>query len=318
MSTVILVTGGTGLIGHALQRVVEEEGYHVASERWVFLSSKDADLTNYDSTRSVFQKHKPDQVVHLAAMVGGLFHNLDNNLDFFRKNSAINENVLRCCNEFNVQKCLSCLSTCIYPDKTSYPISEEMLHNGPPHDSNFGYSYAKRMVDVLNRGYNSQFGRHYMSAVPCNVFGPNDNFSIEHGHVLPGLIHKAFLAQKHNLPLVVWGSGRPLRQFVYSLDLARLFVWVLRNYDTPNEPINLTVDEEDEISIKQAVDCIVDAFQFRGPIEYDRSRSDGQYKKTVTNAKLRRRLPAFQFTPFALAVKQTVDWFVHNYDQARK
>jgi len=171
-----------------------------------------------------------------------------------------------------VDKCLSCLSTCIYPDQTAYPITESMLHNGPPHDSNFGYSYAKRMVDVLSRGYNRQYGRHYMSvrsasvpcprsvssrlcpqAVPCNIFGPNDNFSIEHGHVLPGLMHKTYLARRNARPLVVWGSGKPLRQFVYSLDLARLFVWVLRHYDRPDEPINLTVDEQDEISIRDAV-----------------------------------------------------------------
>jgi GDP-L-fucose synthase len=171
------------------------------------------------------------------------------------------------------------LSTCIFPDKTTYPIDETMVHNGPPHNSNFGYSYAKRMIDVLNkynryfsyscfmcwlftyskfgvlqRGYYDQHGLKYTSVIPTNVFGPHDNFNIEDGHVLPGLIHKVYLAKRieqnltnfkvylkmryltwwileNNTPLTIWGSGKPLRQFIYSLDLAKLFLWVLREYD---------------------------------------------------------------------------------------
>jgi GDP-L-fucose synthase len=146
------------------------------------------------------------------------------------------------------------LSTCIFPDKTTYPIDETMVHNGPPHNSNFGYSYSKRMIDVMNKGYFDQHGIKYTSVVPTNVYGPNDNFNIEDGHVLPGLIHKVYLAKsnlkiKHlrkiikakinyslknkenNTPLTIWGSGKPLRQFIYSQDLAKLFLWVLREYD---------------------------------------------------------------------------------------
>uniref|UniRef100_A0A915JSL2 NAD-dependent epimerase/dehydratase domain-containing protein n=1 Tax=Romanomermis culicivorax TaxID=13658 RepID=A0A915JSL2_ROMCU len=155
MSMVVLVTGGTGLVGRALEQVLKEPGIkRNLDEKWIFVSSRDADLTNYDSTRRLFEKSAPTHVVHLAAMVGGLFRNLAHNLEFFRQNMQINDNVLKCCSEFKIRKVVSCLSTCIYPDKTEYPITEKMLHNGPPHDSNFGYSYAKRMVDVLNRGYN--------------------------------------------------------------------------------------------------------------------------------------------------------------------
>lgn len=105
------------------------------------------------------------------------------------------------------------------------------VHNGPPHDSNFGYAYAKRMIDVLNRGYNTEYGRMFTSVVPCNVFGPHDNYSLENAHVIPALIHKCYLAKQHNTPLTTFGTGTPLRQFIYSLDLARLFVWVLRKYE---------------------------------------------------------------------------------------
>ncbi|KHJ79054.1 NAD dependent epimerase/dehydratase family protein [Oesophagostomum dentatum] len=220
------------------------------------------------------------------------------------------------CHEFDVAKCVSCLSTCIFPDKTTYPIDETMVHLGPPHDSNFGYSYAKRMIDVLNRAYAQDYGRKFTSVVPCNVFGPHDNYNLHSSHVIPALIRKTYTAKKEGKPLEVFGTGRPLRQFIYSLDLARLFVWVLRNYEEV-EPIILSVGEEDEVTIGDAVKAIVKAFDFQGEVKFDTSKADGQYKKTASNAKLRKYLPNFKFTPFEQAVKESVDWFIQNHESAR-
>ncbi|KAM9848541.1 GDP-L-fucose synthase-like isoform 2-T4 [Aulostomus maculatus] len=313
----VLVTGGSGLVGRAIQHVVKEEGACKQREEWIFLSSRDADLTNMEATRAVFKKHQPTHVIHLAAMVGGLFKNMKMNLDFWRSNIYINDNVLQAAHEVGVVKVVSCLSTCIFPDKTAYPIDETMIHNGPPHQSNFGYSYAKRMIDVQNRAYFQQHGRCYTAVIPTNVFGPHDNFSIEDGHVLPGLIHKAYNAKKEGKPLVVWGSGTPRRQFIYSLDLARLFLWVLREYPEV-DPIILSVGEEDEVSIKEAAEAVVTALDFKNEVLYDTSKADGQFKKTASNAKLRRYLPDFTFTPFHQALKETCDWFVANCDSARK
>ncbi|MEJ1271620.1 pyrroline-5-carboxylate reductase-like [Cricetulus griseus] len=208
----ILVTGGSGLVGRAIQKVVAD-GAGLPGEEWVFVSSKDADLTDAAQTQALFQKVQPTHVIHLAAMVGGLFRNIKYNLDFWRKNVHINDNVLHSAFEVGTRKVVSCLSTCIFPDKTTYPIDETMIHNGPPHSSNFGYSYAKRMIDVQNRAYFQQHGCTFTAVIPTNVFGPHDNFNIEDGHVLPGLIHK---------------------------DLARLFIWVLREYNEV-EPIILSV-----------------------------------------------------------------------------
>ncbi|PAV57174.1 hypothetical protein WR25_14069 [Diploscapter pachys] len=250
-------------------------------------------------------------------MVGGLFHNLAHNLQFFRRNMKINDNILAACDEFGVIKCVSCLSTCIFPDKTTYPIDETMVHLGPPHDSNFGYSYAKRMIDVLNKGYAQEKGKRFTSVIPCNVFGPHDNYNLQAGHVLPALIHKAYVAKRDGTPLMVYGTGKPLRQFIYSLDLAKLFIWVMREYDEI-DPVILSVGEEDEVSIGQAVDAVVKAIDFKGEIIYDKTKADGQYKKTASNAKLRKYLPDFKFTPFDVAIKQSVDWFVENYETARK
>jgi len=324
MSKIVLVTGGSGLIGKAIEKVIaDERASKDLDEKWIFLSSRDGDLSDFEQTKGIFEKHRPTHVIHLAAMVGGLFHNMRENLTFFRNNMAINDNVLRCCHEFDVQKAVSCLSTCIFPDRTTYPIDETMVHLGPPHDSNFGYSYAKRMIDVMNHAYGQQFNRRYTSAVPCNTFGPYDNFSLEDGHVLPGLMHKCYTAKKRreqgdkDAKLVVWGTGRALRQFIYSMDLARLFVWALRNYDETS-PIILSVGEEDEISIAEAAQAIAEAMGFDGPVEYDTTKSDGQHKKTAGIGKLRRYLPDFKFTPFKQAIKESVDWFVANYETARK
>ncbi|KAM8822300.1 LOW QUALITY PROTEIN: GDP-L-fucose synthase-like [Synchiropus picturatus] len=317
----VLVTGGSGLVGRAIQQVVREEerggGGGRDGEQWTFLSSQDADLRSMEETRAVFRKHRPTHVIHLAAMVGGLFRNMKSNLDFWRNNLHINDNVLQAAHEADVVKVVSCLSTCIFPDQTSYPIDESMIHRGPPHHSNFGYSYAKRMIDVHNRAQFQQHGRRYTAVIPTNVFGPHDNFSVEDGHVLPGLIHKAYVAQKEGRPLVVWGSGAPRRQFIYSLDLARLFLWVLREYPEV-EPIILSVGEEEEVSIREAAEAVVEALDFSGPVLFDGSRADGQFKKTASNAKLRRYRPDFAFTPFSRALKETCDWFVANYDSARK
>ncbi|XP_045154547.1 GDP-L-fucose synthase isoform X2 [Echinops telfairi] len=319
--TRILVTGGSGLVGRAIQKVVAE-GAGLPGEEWVFVSSKDADLTDVAQTRALFEKVQPTHVIHLAAMVGGLFRNIKYNLDFW----------------VGTRKVVSCLSTCIFPDKTTYPIDETMIHNGPPHSSNFGYSYAKRMIDVQNRfwgashwgghsgppgldgqagAYFQQHGRTFTAVIPTNVFGPYDNFNIEDGHVLPGLIHKVHLAKSSGSALTVWGTGTPRRQFIYSLDLARLFLWVLREYSEV-EPIILSVGEEDEVSIREAAEAVVDAMDFHGEVIFDTSKSDGQFKKTASNGKLRAHLPDFQFTPFKQAVKETCNWFAENYEQARK
>ncbi|GAU97589.1 hypothetical protein RvY_08862 [Ramazzottius varieornatus] len=312
---VIMVTGGTGLVGRAIQKVVEEEKRK--DERWIFLSSKDADLTSREDTKRLFEAHKPTHVIHLAAMVGGLFKNLKYNLDFWRNNTLMNDNVIHTCHETGVKKVVSCLSTCIFPDKTSYPIDETMIHNGPPHSSNFGYAYAKRMIDVQNRGYNQQYGHNFTSVIPTNVFGPHDNYNLEDSHVIPGLIHKVHIAKRDGTPLTIWGTGKPLRQFIFSYDLARLMIWTLREYPEI-DPIILSVDEQAEISIKEAAELVVEAMDFRGQIIYDTTKSDGQFKKTASNEKLRRYLPDFQFTPVKAAIKESCDWFVQNYETARK
>ena len=205
---VVLVTGGTGLVGMAIQEVVKDEKQKSGSEEWVFVGSKDADLRDIDETRALFAKIRPTHVIHLAAFVGGLFRNLKYKTEFWRYNTQMNDSIMLCCKEFGVKKLVSCLSTCIFPDKTTYPINETMLHDGAPHRSNEGYAYAKRMIDVLNRCYNAQYGCKFTSVIPTNIYGKYDNFSIQDGHVIPGLMHKCLLAKKNGTDFTVWGSVR--------------------------------------------------------------------------------------------------------------
>uniref|UniRef100_A0A2A4JI91 GDP-L-fucose synthase n=1 Tax=Heliothis virescens TaxID=7102 RepID=A0A2A4JI91_HELVI len=318
---VVLVTGGSGLVGQAIKRIIEEEktlnNDSVKNETWIFCGSKDGDLRDKAQTDALFERHRPTHVIHLAAKVGGLFHNMAHNLDFFRENMAINDNVLNASYKTKVTKVVSCLSTCIFPDKTTYPIDETMVHNGPPHTSNFGYSYAKRMIDVLNRGYHESHGCTFTSVIPCNVFGPHDNFDLQASHVIPALIRRMDDAmQNGDQTFTVMGSGKPLRQFIYSLDLARLFIWVLRNYDSV-EPIVLSVDEADEVTISTVAEMIKKAHGFPGDIVYDTTKADGQYKKTASNAKLRSLYKDFKFTPFETAIHDTVAWFKQNREHAR-
>ena len=312
---VVLVTGGTGLVGYGVRAMTEADARE--DETWVFLGSKDGDLRDPAATRALFEAHKPTHCLHLAAFVGGLFRNLKFKVDFYRDNTLMNDNVMECCREHKV-KLVSCLSTCIFPDKTTYPIDETMIHNGAPHASNEGYAMAKRMIDVMNRCYRDQHGCEFTSVIPTNIYGPNDNYSIEDGHVIPGLIHKCYLAKQRGEDFPIWGSGTPMRQFIYSDDLARLMIWVLRGFPCGIDPIILSVGEEDEVSIKDVALAIAKAMAFEGKVAFDATKPDGQFKKTASNAKLRALYPDFRFTPFEEGIQKACDWFVANYETCRK
>ncbi|KAJ2915749.1 hypothetical protein MD484_g4671, partial [Candolleomyces efflorescens] len=318
-NNVVLVTGGTGLVGQAIKHIIETEpeGSRFAKlpgEKWIFASSSEGDLRDPAQTRALYEKYKPTHVIHLAALESS--HSCFLQLTFLRDNLLINDNVLQSAHESGTQKVISCLSTCVFPDKVEYPLDENKIHTGPPHESNFGYAHAKRMVDVQNHAYKEQFGCNFTSAIPTNVFGPHDNFDLEDSHVIPGLIHKCYLAKKNNTPFIVSGTGKPLRQFIFSYDLAKLFIWQLREYDDV-EPVILSVGEDEEVSIKEVADAIVKALDFKGDYTFDTTRADGQFRKPASNKKLLTLMGGFQFTPFTEALDLTVKWFLDNYSTAR-
>lgn len=308
-SHVVLVTGGSGLVGSAIKEQVQSAGDD--GRRFVFLSSKDGDLKSPQAVQRIFWEHRPESVIHLAANVGGLYKNMNHNLSMYTDNLAINQNVLRFSHKYGVKRVLSCLSTCIYPDDVSYPIKEDDLHNGLPHDSNFGYAFAKRLLHIESKLYRDQFGIDFKCVTPTNVFGPNDNFHLENGHVIPALINRCHRANEAGKTLKCYGTGAPLRQFIYSKDLAKLMLMLLRrDYDHDN----VTLTPSHEISIKEAAQKIAENVGLDlDDIEWDTTKADGQYKKTAANHRLLQMFPDFEFTPFAEAIAETVQWFKQHY-----
>ena len=309
--TKVLVTGGRGLVGSAINKIACKYDYD-----FLFINSTHCDLTDCSATFSLFESYKPDYVIHLAARVGGLFKNMNEKVEMYEVNSLININVLRACHKLKVKKCISCLSTCIFPNKTSYPINEDMLHDGPPHNSNDCYAYAKRMLEVQSRAYNEEYGDNFVCIIPTNIYGPNDNYNLNDAHVIPALIHKCYLAKKNNKDFVVMGSGTPLRQFIYSEDLAELIMFVLEKYQE-KESIILSVSEKDEVSIKTVATLIAKAFNYEDRVVFDTTKSDGQYKKTADNSKLMSLLE-YNFTSIADGIEKSVEWFNKNYETLRK
>jgi|688.fasta_scaffold71869_3 GDP-L-fucose synthase len=315
----IMVTGGKGMLGNAMQRVVREEPQ--PGHSFVFVDIEDGDLTDKRATEALFQRVKPHGVIHLAADVGGLYKNVAQGVEMLENNLLMNMHVMQCSRQFGAEKLVSCLSTCVFPEQTlcphiSLPIDERVVHMGPPHPSNEGYAHAKRLVDVQSRYYRKQYGCNFISLAPTNIFGPNDNYSPEHSHVIPALIRKCDTAMREGTEFVVWGSGKPLRQFIFSPDLARLFVWAYFHYDEP-DPLILAPGAEQEVSIAAIAQHVADAFGYTKPIVFDTNYSDGQYKRTVTNAKLMSRNASFRFTPLREAIKESVEWYKANRETAR-
>lgn len=305
----VLVTGGTGLLGSAIREVSATEGWE---GEYVFASSKDADLGDWDQTWRLFQRVHPTHVIHLAARVGGLFANQAHNREFFLTNMKINTNVLEACRLAGVAKVVSCLSTCAFPDGAPLPLDPHDMHKGAPHPSNEGYAYAKRMLEVLSRLYSSETGYPYICVVPTNLYGRHDNFDLAQAHVVPALIHRAHLSSPR--PLTVRGTGTPLRQFLYAPDAARIIGHVLRRYDDYATPVVLTSPEE--VSIEHVARVIASEFDIGLSLD-GISGADGQFRKTTSIEGVLAVMPEITFTPLAQGIRETVEWFRANYALAR-
>jgi GDP-L-fucose synthase len=300
MKTVI--TGGYGMVGSAMESQIK-------------LSRDICDLTNAKQTEALFKTIKPEGVIHCAGKVGGIGGNSNFKGEYFYDNLMINTNVIEASRKAGVKRLVAFLSTCVFPDNVSYPLTIDQVHQGEPHSSNYPYAYAKRMADVQIRAYREQYGLNYTSIIPSNIYGPNDNFNLDHGHVMPMLIHKLYLAKKNKTDFTVWGSGKPLREFVYSKDIAKISEWALQNYEG-TDPLIISGDEE--VSIKDLVELLVDEFKFKGKVVFDETKPDGQFKKPSDNTTIKELLPDFKYTSFEDGIKETVNWFKENYENARK
>jgi GDP-L-fucose synthase len=308
----LLVTGANGLVGSQFKGDIIQ----ITSKHGDLKNPKTIDsLLHFYADKELRKEYAVDKIIHCAAKVGGVGGNMKYKGEFFYDNIMINTNVIESARKHGVKKFVAFLSTCVFPDNVEYPLTESKIHLGPPHFSNDAYAYAKRMAEVQIRAYREQYGLNYTSVIPTNIYGPNDNFNLENGHVIPSLIHKCYLARENNTDLVIWGSGEPLREFIYSKDVAELALWVLDNYDE-SEPIILSTSEE--ISIKDVVKIIVEAMNFKGNVIFDKTKPDGQFRKPSDNSKLMSYLPDFKFTPFDVGIKETVEWFEENYPNIKQ
>ena len=303
----ILITGGSGMVGSSFKELRDDI---------IFVSSIDCDLRSLSQTKALFNSISPDYVIHLAAKVGGVKANTDYMGDFYRDNLLINTNVLECSKTSRVKKVVSLLSTCVYPDKVTYPLTEDQIHDGPPHSSNFAYAYAKRMLDVQSRSYRKQYGCNFITAIPNNLYGPNDNFHLEDSHVIPAIIRKVWEAKLSEKPVVLWGDGSPLREFTYSRDIAEILLFLLKNYDG-DHPVN--IGKTGHIEIKNVANIICEFLDYNfNNIEWDTTKPSGQHKKPSSNKKLIDiGWDDEKYTSLRDGLKKTCDWFIINYPNVR-
>ena len=265
------------MVGSAFRRNLPEAEYPDRRQLWDLMSSV---LSRNDNAFA------GKNIIHLAAKVGGVKANTDEIADFYMANSVLNQTLLNVCSLGKANKVISLLSTCVYPDApyVTYPLTENQLHLGPPHPSNFGYAYAKRMVDVMSRAYRQQYGCNFVTAIPNNLYGENDNFDLENGHVIPAIIRKVWEAKLNNKPFVeCWGDGSPLREFTYSEDIVKILMFLLENYDDP-EPIN--IGNTEEYSIKQVAEMICSILEYGGEVRWNTQMPSGQHRKPSSNQKL--------------------------------
>lgn len=280
---IVLVTGSTGLVGRAFQRIVKSPSY-TGCHDYYFVSSKDANLCNPEECDLLYRRIKPDIVVHLAAKVGGLFYNMKHNRDMYVDNMKMNMNIMEASERHNVKKTIVCLSTCIFPDNsTEMHLSD--LHQGPPHESNYGYAFAKRNLEVMCRLYNSattSVGGEYHYVIPCNIYGPEDHFNLVQSHVIPALITRFEQAIETNAEVVrLFGTGKARRQYVYVDDVVRSILKVVESATIQRGHV---IAPPIEYSIAETAKIIAREVGYTGKIVFDGDASkDGQYRKFIVS-----------------------------------
>ena len=279
----IYVAGHRGLVGSALKRKLESKGY----TNLIFRTHKELDLTNQQAVNEFFEQEKPEYVFLAAAKVGGILANSTYPAQFIYENLMIESNIIHASYKYGVKKLLFLGSSCIYPKFAPQPLKEEYLLTGPLEETNEAYAIAKIAGIRLCKHYNQQYGTNFISVMPTNLYGPNDNFDLETSHVMPALIRKFHEAKVNNEPeVVVWGTGKPLREFMHVDDMADACVYLMENYDFSErgEIVNIGVGED--ISISELVEIIKEIVGFEGEIKYDTSKPDGTPRKLMDVTKL--------------------------------
>ena len=276
----IYIAGHRGMVGSAIHRRLKKEGF----ENFVFRTSDELDLRNQDAVAGFFGKEKPAYVFLAAARVGGIIANNTYRAEFLYDNLMIQSNVIENSYRNGVQKLLFLGSSCIYPKLAPQPLKEEYLLTGLLEHTNEPYSIAKIAGIKMCDAYRSQYGCNFISVMPTNLYGPNDNYDLKNSHVLPALIRKFHEAKINDeAEVVVWGSGNPRREFLHADDMADACVYLMKNY---SEPGLINIGVGDDLSIKELAEMIKDVVGYKGNIVFDTSKPDGTPRKLMDVSKL--------------------------------
>lgn len=306
----ILVTGGNGLVGSALRSIAHEYPGH----EFYFIGSKDCDLTKAGDVLDTVTRLKPDAIVQLATVCGGIGLSMKYPAKVLRDNVLMDINILDAARAGDVRKMVMSLSTGMYPANVANPILEEYIHEGAPHPSNYSYSFAKRLVDPLVRAYRAEHGMNVIGVVPNGIFGENNNYREDYSTMLSALIRRFYENRDGNGDIVIWGDGKPMREMTYARDMARAYMWCLDHYD--GEQV-LHIGTTEEHSVGDIAYMIADYMGIdRGRVKFDTTKPSGQFRKSTDNSKFL-KLSNFSYTKFEDALKATIDWFCIHYGDGR-
>jgi len=301
----IFIAGHRGMVGSALTRALEAGGYTKLLKR----DRKELDLGDAASVTKFFQKEKPEVVVFAAAKVGGIKANNDQPVEFLLENLRVQNSVISAAHENGTRKLLFLGSSCIYPRLAPQPIPESALLTGPLEPTNEAYAIAKIAGVKLCQAFSREYGANFISAMPTNLYGPNDNFGLETSHVLAALLRKTHDAKKSRArKLAVWGTGTPRREFLHVDDCASACLFLLEKYDSP-EIINVGCGED--ISIRELAELICDVVGFDGELTWDKTKPDGTPRKLLDVSKLR-GLGWMPTIPLRDGIASTYDWLLKN------
>ena len=299
----VLVTGGSGFLGKRLK---------MREPTWQYVSSKDYDLINPIEVKQMFKEIRPDAVVHLAARVGGVKDNAENQALFYYQNVMMNTNIIHEAYLAGIPRVLSSLSTCAFPDKLEhYPFSEKDFHKGSPTETNFSYGYSKRMLHVQSVAYRKQYGMNYSTFCPSNLYGPQDHFGSSSSHFVAALVHK-FANLCDNKVIELWGTGTPLRQQLYVDDLCEIIPILLERH---NSDIPLIVAPNENLSVHKMSQIITEVDKKRSVSFTFNGKLDGQYRKDGDNSMFLDLVGGYNFTSFREGIDKTYKWYIENTEE---
>ena len=314
-NTLIYIAGHTGLVGSAIVRLLQEQGY----DNLLLRTHCELDLTDPQKTLEFFERYKPNYVFLAAAKVGGIIANAKYQADFIYQNLAIAMNVIDAAYRCRVKKLLNLGSACIYPKNATQPISESQLLTSTLEPTNEGYAIAKIAAVKMCRYFNEQYGTNFMSAMPTNLYGIHDNFDLHSSHVLPALIKKFHLAKQANDPkVIVLGSGKPRREFLYADDCARACIKLMEEKQAQEIGEIVNIGYGSDISIKELAHMIADIIGYTGDIIWDTTKPDGAFRRLLDGRKLQSLIDWQPSVSLPKGIRRTYQWYCTQANKEQK